>query len=193
MEFRLLGPLEVAERERSLALGGAQAALAAGGPAAARERGRLGRPADRRAVGRAPPATAAKSIQVYVSRLRKELGAGPARHPRRPATCSRVEPRRARPRPLRAAASARRGSARSASAPREAARGAGAVARAAARRPGLRAVRADRDRAPGGAALGRARGADRRRSRRRPPRGRWSASSRRWSPSIRCASACAAS
>src|SRR5215216_6678295 len=49
-----------------------QAAGAAGGPAAARQRGRLDRPPD--LWGSSPPATAAKSIQLYVSRLRKALG-----------------------------------------------------------------------------------------------------------------------
>ena len=78
-------------------------------------------------------------------------------------------------------------------APRDAPRGARAVARAAARRPRLRAVRPGRDRAPRGAAARRARGAHRRRPRRRPPRASWSPSSRRSSPSIRCGSGCAAS
>ena len=74
MEFRLLGPLEVIEDDRSLALGGG------------RQRSLLGAlllhanevvSTDRliHAVwGESPPPTATKSIQVYVSRLRNELG-----------------------------------------------------------------------------------------------------------------------
>src|SRR3954469_14694353 len=76
MEFRVLGPLEVAERERLLSLGGLkQRSLLAVLLLRANELvsaehliGEL--------WGDAAPATAAKSIQVYVSRLRKELGPG---------------------------------------------------------------------------------------------------------------------
>ena len=56
LDFRLLGPLEVLDGDRLVSLGGVQAALAAGDAAAARERGRLNRPPDRRALGRAPSA-----------------------------------------------------------------------------------------------------------------------------------------
>src|SRR3954454_12890977 len=74
MEFRVLGPLEVAERERLLSLGGVkQRSLLAilllrANQLVSAERliGEL--------WGDAAPATAAKSVQVYVSRLRKELG-----------------------------------------------------------------------------------------------------------------------
>jgi DNA-binding SARP family transcriptional activator len=74
MEFRLLGPLEVAERGRSLALGGVkQRSLLAILLLHANEL-----VSSDRLIGElwgdTPPATAAKSIQVYVSRLRKELG-----------------------------------------------------------------------------------------------------------------------
>ena len=52
MEFRILGPLEVVEQGRVLPLGGVEAADAARAPAHPCERGRLGGPADRRALGR---------------------------------------------------------------------------------------------------------------------------------------------
>jgi DNA-binding SARP family transcriptional activator len=77
VEFRLLGPLEVVEHERSLSLGGVK------------QRSLLAIlllhpnqlvPAEQLMAelwGDAAPATAAKSVQVYVSRLRKQLG--PAR------------------------------------------------------------------------------------------------------------------
>ena len=74
MEFRLLGPLEVVEHDRLLALGGVkQRSLLAilllhANEVVSSDRliGEL--------WGQTPPSTAAKSIQVYVSRLRKELG-----------------------------------------------------------------------------------------------------------------------
>jgi DNA-binding SARP family transcriptional activator len=77
MEFRLLGPLEVAEHERSLSLGGLKqrsllAVLLLHANQLVSAEYLI---AD--LWGDAPPATAAKSIQVYVSRLRRELG--PAR------------------------------------------------------------------------------------------------------------------
>ena len=62
-----------------------------------------------------------------------------------------------------------------------------------ARRARLRGVRAGRGPAPGGAARAGARGARRGRPRARRARAASPASSRRWSPSTRCASACAAS
>jgi DNA-binding SARP family transcriptional activator len=76
LEFRLLGPLEVVDRDRPLALGaGQQRALFAVLLLHANEVVSADRLID--AVwGAAPPATAAKTIQVYVSRLRKELGDG---------------------------------------------------------------------------------------------------------------------
>ena len=76
MEFRLLGPLEVAEHECSLSLGGVkQRSLLAILLLHANQLVS----ADQLIAelwGDAPPATAAKSVQVYVSRLRKELGPG---------------------------------------------------------------------------------------------------------------------
>jgi DNA-binding SARP family transcriptional activator len=76
MEFRLLGPLEVIERDRSLALGGAkQRSLLAVLLLHANELVSADRLIDE-LWAEAPPATAAKSVQVYVSRLRKELGEG---------------------------------------------------------------------------------------------------------------------
>jgi DNA-binding SARP family transcriptional activator len=91
MEFRVLGILEVAERERSLSLGGVkQRSLLAVLLLQANQLvsadhliGEL--------WGDAPPATAAKSIQVYVSRLRKELGPGRVAT-RRPGYVLHVEP-----------------------------------------------------------------------------------------------------
>lgn len=74
MEFRILGPLEVADDGRVLDLGGArQRALLA---ILLIRRGEVV-PADRLIedlYGVQPPATAAKSLQVHVSRLRKALG-----------------------------------------------------------------------------------------------------------------------
>ena len=76
MEFRLLGPLEVIEHDRSLALGGGrQLSLFGVLLLHANEVVSTDRLIDA-LWGRAPPLTAAKSIQVYVSRLRKELGEG---------------------------------------------------------------------------------------------------------------------
>jgi DNA-binding SARP family transcriptional activator len=76
MEFRLLGPLEIVERDRSLALGaGKQKALLAILLLNANEVVSTDRLHDE-LWGESPPATAAKSIQLYVSRLRKELGEG---------------------------------------------------------------------------------------------------------------------
>jgi DNA-binding SARP family transcriptional activator len=76
MEFRILGPLEVADRERAIAF------------EAAKQRALLGllllHPNEvvsrERAVGELwgerPPATATKVLQTYVSQLRRALGAG---------------------------------------------------------------------------------------------------------------------
>ncbi|MDP9345281.1 MAG: AAA family ATPase, partial [Actinomycetota bacterium] len=76
MEFRLLGPLEVAERDRPLALGGGkQRALLAVLLLHANDVVSTERLIDE-VWGASPPATVAKSIQVYVSRLRKQLGDG---------------------------------------------------------------------------------------------------------------------
>jgi DNA-binding SARP family transcriptional activator len=74
MEFRLLGPLEVVEGDRSLALGGhKQRSLLAVLLLHANEVVSSERLIDD-LWGEAPPATVAKSIQVYVSGLRKQLG-----------------------------------------------------------------------------------------------------------------------
>jgi DNA-binding SARP family transcriptional activator len=85
MEFRILGPLEVLDDEgRTVALGGSkQRALLA---LLLLHRGEtLG---TERLIdelwGERPPATAAKSVQVHVSRLRKALGAGWERADRHP-------------------------------------------------------------------------------------------------------------
>jgi DNA-binding SARP family transcriptional activator len=76
MDFRLLGPLEVAEHDRSLPLGGAkQRSLLALLLLHANEVVPTERLTDE-LWGGSPPATVAKSIQVYVSRLRRELGDG---------------------------------------------------------------------------------------------------------------------
>jgi DNA-binding SARP family transcriptional activator len=76
MEFRLLGPLEVRDRDRALALGGPrQRALLA---ILLLEANRVVS-ADRLAYelwGDEPPATLAKSLQVTVSRVRRALGEG---------------------------------------------------------------------------------------------------------------------
>jgi hypothetical protein len=75
MGFRLLGPLEVADDERALALGGVtQHSLAALMPVHATEV--VGRRAtDRRVVGRCAAGDAGESIQSCVLRSRCELGA----------------------------------------------------------------------------------------------------------------------
>ena len=76
MEFRLLGPLEVAEHDRLLALGGVkQRSVLAILLLHANEVVSADRLIDE-LWGQTPPATAGKSVQVYVSRLRKELGEG---------------------------------------------------------------------------------------------------------------------
>jgi DNA-binding SARP family transcriptional activator len=76
MEFRLLGPLEVADRDRSLALGGVkQRSLLAVLLLHANEVVSTDRLIDE-LWGGEPPATAPKSVQVYVSKLRKEIGEG---------------------------------------------------------------------------------------------------------------------
>ena len=76
IEFRILGPLEVVEHDRPLALGGPRqrAVLAV----LLLHRGEVVS-TDRlidQLWGERPPATAAKTVQVYVSNLRKALGDG---------------------------------------------------------------------------------------------------------------------
>ena len=74
MEFRILGPLEVLEHDRLLALGGGQQrCLLAVLLLHANEFVSSERLVDA-LWGQTPPQTAAKTVQVYVSRLRKELG-----------------------------------------------------------------------------------------------------------------------
>ncbi len=76
MHFRILGPLEVVESDRSLPLGGPrQRALLAILILRANEVVSSERLADQ-LWGERPPPTAAKAIQVYVSKLRKQLGEG---------------------------------------------------------------------------------------------------------------------
>ena len=76
MDFRLLGPLEVAEHDRSVVLGGVkQRALLAVLLLHANDVVSSEQLVDE-VWGESPPATVAKSIQVYVSRLRKQLGEG---------------------------------------------------------------------------------------------------------------------
>ena len=76
MFFRILGPLEVVEGDRSLPLGGPrQRALLAILILRANEVVSSERLADQ-LWGETPPPTAAKAIQVYVSKLRKLLGEG---------------------------------------------------------------------------------------------------------------------
>ena len=76
MEFRLLGPLDVVERERSLVLGGRkQRALLAVLLLHANDTVSRERLIDE-LWGDSPPATVEKSIHVYVSRLRRQLGDG---------------------------------------------------------------------------------------------------------------------
>jgi len=73
MEFRILGPLDVVEDGRSLDLGGPkQRALLAALLLRANEVVSQDRLIDD-LWGEAPPATAAKTLQAYVSRLRKAL------------------------------------------------------------------------------------------------------------------------
>ena len=76
VEFRILGPLEVVEDDRPLVLGGPkQRALLA---VLLLHRGEVVS-TDRlidQLWGERPPASAAKSVQVYVSNLRKALGDG---------------------------------------------------------------------------------------------------------------------
>ncbi len=76
MDFRLLGPLEVAEHDCLLALGGRkQRALLAVLLLQANDVVSTEQLIDE-LWGESPPSTAAKSIQVYVSRLRKQFGEG---------------------------------------------------------------------------------------------------------------------
>ena len=91
MEFRLLGPLEVVEHDRPLALGGAkQRSLLAVLLLHANEVVAKEHLIDE-VWGEAPPATVNKSVQTYVSRLRRQLGDGRL-ETRAPGYVLRVEP-----------------------------------------------------------------------------------------------------
>jgi DNA-binding SARP family transcriptional activator len=81
MEFRILGPLEVAERDRQVALGrGKQRSLLALLLLHANEVVPSEQLIDE-LWGERPPPTAAKSVQVYVSQLRKALRNGKPESP----------------------------------------------------------------------------------------------------------------
>ena len=76
LEFRILGPLEVVEHDRPLAVGGPKQRALLG--VLLLHRGEVvstDRLADE-LWGERPPASAAKTVQVYVSNLRKALGDG---------------------------------------------------------------------------------------------------------------------
>jgi DNA-binding SARP family transcriptional activator len=91
VEFRLLGPLEAVEDDRPLALGGAkQRALLAVLLLNANQAVSSDRLIDE-LWGESPPATAGKIVQVYVSRLRKQLGEARLLT-RRPGYLLRVDP-----------------------------------------------------------------------------------------------------
>jgi YVTN family beta-propeller protein len=75
MDFRVLGPLEVAEDGRTVPLGGAgQRTLLAALLVHANETVSVSRLTDALWAGR-PPETATKIVQLYVSQLRKAIGA----------------------------------------------------------------------------------------------------------------------
>jgi DNA-binding SARP family transcriptional activator len=92
MEFRILGPLEVYEPGRAVPLGGAkQRALLAVLLLNANHVVSVDRLIDE-LWGEQPPATAAHTIQVYVSQLRKLLAADDVLVTRSPGYMLRVEP-----------------------------------------------------------------------------------------------------
>ncbi len=87
MDFRLLGPLEVSEQDRPLALGGVkQRSLLALLLLQANELVSTDRLIDQ-LWGGAPPATAAKTVQVYVSQAAQGAGQRTASPRARRATC----------------------------------------------------------------------------------------------------------
>src|SRR5262245_66527595 len=91
MEFRILGPLEVIEEGNSLAIAaGKQRALLAILLLRANEVVSVDELVDA-LWGEQPPGTAAKSVQIYVSQLRKLIRDG-ALHTRSPGYELRVEP-----------------------------------------------------------------------------------------------------
>src|SRR5437763_6664250 len=76
MEFRILGPFEVVEHDQRLVLGGPkQRALLVALLLHRGEAVSIDRLIDE-LWGERPPATAAKTLQVYISNLRKALGNG---------------------------------------------------------------------------------------------------------------------
>ena len=92
MEYRILGPLEAFDRDRQLQLGGPrQRALLAILLLRANEVVSTDRLIDD-LWGEHPPETAANTIQVYVSQLRKALGARDAIETRAPGYVARVQP-----------------------------------------------------------------------------------------------------
>ena len=92
MDFRLLGPLEVVEHDRPLALGGPKRrALLAVLLLHANDVVSTERLIDL-LWGESPPSTVAKSVQTYVSRLRKELGDGRLLTRTRAMCCGSIRP-----------------------------------------------------------------------------------------------------
>ena len=76
MEFRILGPLEVVDADRPLALGGERQRALLSAAAHPRERGRLDRPPRSTSSGECGrPKKALNTIQYYISQFRKTLGA----------------------------------------------------------------------------------------------------------------------
>ena len=195
LEFRVLGPVQVAGRVWHRRAGVGQAGRAACLPAGRPRRGRVARPADRRAVGRA--AARGGRERPAGARARAAPAAGPradrtggARVPAAPGVRragSRALRAPGRARPVRAG---RRGGRRGGVEPP---RGARAVARAGLRGRALRGVRAGR-----GERGWRSCGWRRSRTGSRPTSrsgaiASSSPSSRRWSPSTRAASGSAGS
>ena len=183
MEFRILGPLEVRRGRPRARPRRAEAARAAGVLLLHANEVVSARPLIDALWEDGPPETAAKALQVYVSQLRKPLGRERVRDAGLRATLLRVEPReldlarfqrlRAEGRPARRRCTLWRGP---------------PLADFAYER-----FAQPRDRPAGGAPARLPRGADRRATSRSGGTPTSSASSRRSSPSIRCASGCAAS
>ena len=191
VEFRILGPVEVIDRDKALALGGQKqrAVLAA----LLIDAGRV--VSTDYLVdalwGEQPPKTAATSLQNFVSQLRKALGPE-VLVTKPPGYQLRLEPGQLDlDRFTRLVEEARGAGAGGALG--HAPEGARALAWRAVRRLHLRVVRPARDRAAERATAVGARGADRRRPRGRAATPSSSASWSRSSPSIRCASGCARS
>ena len=173
IEFRILGPLEVEHEGRLVPLGGTrQRAVLAILLLHRGEVVSMDRLVDE-LWGERPPDTATKTVQVYVSRLRKELGQDLVLT-RGGGYVLELDTRPARRRALRAprgrrarCARARRGSQRE----RATSPGARRLARPAARGSRVRAVRTEPHRSPRGAQTGDARAAHRGRPRARAPCG----------------------